>query len=538
MNLDFLKDFHKRMKKVGTYALINYNSIYKGTWKNYGFEENYEYINLIFAVMMFIMEQSLKDDICTLDDIAAYIDEINTKFFKKNLTYEQSRNLADFIVNTVLCDDGKAMYFKGYNFREKEYEDIHISFINNKIVYINDTVRRTSYYLTEDGYSLLLGTLEVENNMKLTIQEIIFKLHLDKADYDKAVDDIKQIFNLSRIQLQKIEESIRKIKENVLNFSSGAYENIQDENMDIIKDYRKKFQGYKQYIKEKIQEFYDNKIDLEKLDEEEKTNLNNLGIINQYLSRVIGEQQKILNSHFDFKKAYSNALTGMTAMAAIKRINFNNDLYEYILKDVSKLDALDKILRPLYLAKLPKYYNINKCLQYQKVIKAKMEDAEEEISLDEESFREEKEKELREKLLKYRELLETLLQYLINSSKKSMSLGEIVNIVNKDEKMKAKFIPSVEIFREVMIELLKSSYIDIEKMKKESEHSLEEDDIIDFQLNKMLLSLIEEDKKFSNIKAIEINKLFNENPVKIYGAAMDKGYVKTVTCSNIEFKLH
>ena len=80
MNLDFLKDFHKRMKKVGTYALINYNSIYKGTWKNYGFEENYEYINLIFAVMMFIMEQSLKDDICTLDDIAAYIDEINTKF--------------------------------------------------------------------------------------------------------------------------------------------------------------------------------------------------------------------------------------------------------------------------------------------------------------------------------------------------------------------------------------------------------------------------------------------------------------------------
>lgn len=538
MKLDFLKDFHKRMKKVGMYTVLSYNSILKGTWKTYGFEETYEHVNLLFAVMIFIMEQSLKDEICTLDDIAAYIDEINNKFFRKNLNYENCRALADFIVNTVLCDDGRAMYFMGYDFEEKEYKDIHIAYVSNKIEYVNETTRRTSYHLTDDGYSLLLGTLEVENNMKLTIQEIIFKLHLDKADYDKAADDIKQIFSLSRMQLQKIEESIRRIRENVLNFSSDEYGNILDENMNLIKEYRNKFKSYKQYINEKIEEFNNDDIRIDKLDEKDKDKLYNLGIINKYLDKVIGEQQKILNTHFDFKKAYSEALTGMTAMAVIKRINFNNDISDYIIKDAAKLGSLDKIFRPLYLSKPSKYYNINKCLQYQRTINFREDDAEEEIALDSESFMEEKKRELEIKLLKYRGVLELLLNFLVDSESKKISLSQIVTQVEDNKTLRESFIPSAEIFREIMIELLKSSYIDVNELRKEENNELEDDSLIGFQLNKMLLILIEENSKFSDVKVIETEKLIEDSPVKIHGALMDNGYVKTVTCSNIEFKFN
>ena len=48
----------------------------------------------------------------------------------------------------------------------------------NRIIYVDSEVRRTSYYLTEDGYNLLLSTLEIENNMKITIHEMIFRMHL------------------------------------------------------------------------------------------------------------------------------------------------------------------------------------------------------------------------------------------------------------------------------------------------------------------------------------------------------------------------
>lgn len=538
MNLDFLKDFHTRMKKVGIHTLIDYNSMFKNTWKSYGFEESYEYINLIYTLLMFIMEQSLKDEICTLDDIASYIDELNSKFFGKSLTYEQCKSLGDFIVNTVLCDEGRAMYFKGYDFEAKQYREINISYVSNKIVYINDTVRRTSYYLTDDGYSLLLGTLEVENNMKLTIQEIIFNLHLEKADYDKAVDDIKQIFNLSRIQLQKIEESIRRIRENVLNFSSEEYESILNDNLTIIMQQRNKFRAYREHVKEKIEEFYEQGIDVDKLDHENMDKLSNLGIINDYLSRVIGEQQKILSIHFDFKHAYSEALTGMTAVAAIKRINFNSEVYEPILSDVSKLIALDRILRPLYISNPLKFYNINRSLQYQRVIKVRDDELEEELSLDEDTFREEKKRELKERLLKYRGVLVVLFDYLSGSKDKRISLREIVEEIQKNKDVKTVFVPSVEIFREVMIELLKANHIDLGEIKKETNKSIQDDSQIDFELNKMVLALVEEDKRFSKIREIYINKLFDEIPVKIYGAQTDKGYVKAVICSNIDFKLN
>lgn len=51
----------------------------------------------------------------------------------------------------------------------------------NKIVYVENEVRRTSYYLTDDGYNLLLSTLEIEDNMKFNIHEIIFQASFGKT---------------------------------------------------------------------------------------------------------------------------------------------------------------------------------------------------------------------------------------------------------------------------------------------------------------------------------------------------------------------
>ena len=45
---------------------------------------------------------------------------------------------------------------------------------------------------------MMLGTMELENNLKLSIHEMLFKLHLEKADYNRAVDDIKNIFGQLR----------------------------------------------------------------------------------------------------------------------------------------------------------------------------------------------------------------------------------------------------------------------------------------------------------------------------------------------------
>lgn len=76
MQYEFLRHFPRRMKNVGLYAVLVQNSLQKTTWKQHGFQKTDEQFNMIFAVMLYIMEQSLKEENCTMDDIGAYIDKI------------------------------------------------------------------------------------------------------------------------------------------------------------------------------------------------------------------------------------------------------------------------------------------------------------------------------------------------------------------------------------------------------------------------------------------------------------------------------
>ena len=57
MQYEFLKNFPRRMKNVGLYAVLIQNSAQKMSWKQFGFSKFDEQLNLIFAVMLYIMEQ-------------------------------------------------------------------------------------------------------------------------------------------------------------------------------------------------------------------------------------------------------------------------------------------------------------------------------------------------------------------------------------------------------------------------------------------------------------------------------------------------
>ena len=62
MQYEFLKHFPRRMKHVGAYALLFANSSQKTIWKQYGFLKLDEQVNVIFALLLYLMEQSLKEE--------------------------------------------------------------------------------------------------------------------------------------------------------------------------------------------------------------------------------------------------------------------------------------------------------------------------------------------------------------------------------------------------------------------------------------------------------------------------------------------
>lgn len=526
---EFLKNFPRRMKNVGLYAVLIQNSIQKTSWKQFGYIKFDEQMNLIFAVMLYIMEQSLKEENCTMDDIGAYIDTLNSQYLDKKISYDDNRKLGDFIVNVILSNEGRAMYFDGYDFEQNAYHIMHVSYVANRIVYLDQEVRRTSYYLTDDGYNLILSTLEIENNMKLTIHEMIFQMHLEKQSYDKAVDEIKNVFNLMRIQLQKIQEAMGKIRRNALNYSVKDYEEILLGNLDTISDTKEKFQKYRELVRERAKKLEEENINVQRLGEKEAENLDNLKIIEGYLNRTIDEHQKILSSHFDLKALYTRELELLSQVSLIQRYSFRNEFYDKVLKNSTAISSLEGFFRPLFNRDPEKIYNLNKALQYQKPsVREEEEDTEELLDFDEKVYQKEQEKKRREKLKQYETSLGTLLDLV--TAKGEIALKDI------PEEIQDQLIPSVEIFKEIMVELIRNKEIDLDALKKERSEFIQEE-TADFQLNEMLLQLSENRFRDSRIHRLEIYRIEDGTTVTFNDVQNEKGERKCIHCSNILIRM-
>ena len=530
MQYDFLKHFPKRMKNVGLYAILVQNSSQKAIWRQYGFLKIDEQLNMIFAVMLYIMEQSLREENCTMDDIGAYIDTINVQHFEKNMTYEDCRKLGDFIVNVVLSNEGKVMHFDGFDFESNAYHIMHISYVANRIVYIDQELRRTSYYLTDDGYNLLLGTLEIENNMKLTIHEMIFQMHLEKQSYDKAVDEIKNVFNLLRIQLQKIQEAMGKIRRNALNYSVKDYEEILLENLETISDTKQKFQNYREMVKSRARELEETNINVKRLSPKDEEKLNHLKEIERYLNRAIDEHQKILNSHFDLKALYTKELEQLSQLSLIKRFSFRTEFYDKVLEDASALENLDYFLRPLFCQDIDKIYNLNKAFQLQKPVRKREEqDSQEVLDFDEDAWQKEQEELRKIKMKKYEDSLDCIFRYA--SENGEISLKQLQD-KTKDHEDRDRLIPCVEIFKEIMVELIRNREIDIEALQKERSAFIQEKSG-EFQLNDMVLQLVDEHKEYADIARIEAYRIPGDGAVVFEQVSDEEGRTKSIRCSNV-----
>lgn len=527
---EFLKNFEKRMKSVGRYSRLCENSFDKKLWKEYGIESRDEQMNMIFTLLLYIMEYSLREEDCTMDDIAMFLEDVNQEYYHKTYTFEENKVLAKFMVEDVLGNSGSSMYFKAFDYDNRQYKEINIRYIDNKVVYQDGGVKRTSYHLTEEGYNMVLSTMELENNLKITIHEMLFKLHLEKADYNKAVDDIKNIFGQLRKQSQKIEEAVHTIKRNALAYSVEDYKNIMEETISTVVDTREKFNIHRQFIEEKIKEFEEKEMNQKEFTPKEKDNLNNLRIIGGYLTRTLDEHQRIFAQHFDLKKLYEYELENYSNMNLVQRFPFRSGVYDLIIKDANLLQNVDKICNPLYIGRMNKIFNPEKMLEYQKKLrKSQMEEEDIELDFDGEAYNQEKEQRRQERMKKYGESITVILDKLIEQGE--LTLRWLSRECSEEERN--VLIPTAEIFREIIIEFLTEGIIDLSQLRKEQTEYLM-DSSEGFVLNEMLLTIME-NRKYRNIGKLYIFPIENEDYVHFQNVADEMGNRKNFKCSNIGF---
>lgn len=519
------------MKCVGRYSVLCSNSFDKKLWKEYGVETRDEQMNMLFTLLLFIMEYSLREENCTMDEIAAFVEDVSYEYYGRQLNFEQSREFARFMVEDILGNSGSSMYFKAFDYEQRIYKEINIRYIDNKVVYLESGVRRTSYYLTDEGYNMVLATMEMENNLKLSIHEMLFRLHLEKADYNHAVDDIKNIFGQLRKQSQKIEEAILAVRRNALAYSVEEYGKLIEDTIGTVAETREKFQLHRQFIEEKIQEFEEKQMNAEEFTAKEKENLGNLRAIGRYLTRTLDEHQRILGQHFDLKNLYDEELENYSNMTLVQRFPFRSEFYDLILKDASLLKNVDKVFQPLFTGRPNKIFNPEKVLEYQKKLKKSNIDEEDvELDFDQEAYDREKEQKRLERMKKYEGCVRVILEKLLKYGTLTL---ETLNMECVETERKL-LLPTAEIFREVVIEFLTAGMIDVAALKKEQmDYLMDASD--GFVLNEMLLGILE-DKKFRKIRKIYVFPMEDSDYVHFQQVLNEVGNIRNFKCSNVGFQ--
>lgn len=535
---DFLNNFKQRMKNVSSSALLHRSIVYKDTLSStFGFTEYDEQVNLVYLLLRYIMDRSLKEEYCTLDDMAVFLEEINLEYFKKDINRDSYVSLANFIVNEIVLNDGNMTFFNCLNPDKKEFNKVYVQLIGHKRTRESNMA---TYYLTDEGYNLLLSTFEFEDNMNLTVQELIFKTSLENKDYDKALNDVKNIFALSKKQVQLLLDNIVRIKENIMTFTAEDYEKSIQDSIKVIKEQDDKFKAHKEEIEKRERDL--RVLHLEKedsLDNEEKAEIFNklekLGEIKKELSKITFEHSKIINVHFEFKDVYTKALLSSIEYSKKEMINIKEDVEDLIIKDLSNLDLIPMLMSPLYIKSINKEYNLMASLIPQKEKQSVVESSTEvSLCMDETEYlkeKEEKERKNKEKNDRYKNVIRVLFNHGVNN-KLQFKLSDILDYLNNEENKDNYnlLVPDIYILREVLIELLFMKEFTIEQLKKDIKKITKDSNSeFSFEPLRIIVDLVNEEKDFKLINAVKIKKPKDKEMINI---AKDGKSLKAI---NIEF---
>ena len=219
-------------------------------------------------------------------------------------------------------------------------------------------------------------------------------------------------------------------------------------------------------------------------------------------------------------------------MSLIQRFNLRTEVYDEVLKQPLALDHMDYFLRPLFMKSLDKTYNLNKCIELQRPISKKKKEEEFFTTIEEESMEDFIQEQKRQRLERYVESLTLLLSLVFQNG--SIELSEIKEQLD-DAKLQ-QLIPSVEIFKEIMIELLQAKSLDIPRLEQERSENISEQHY-EFQLSTCLLDILEQQFPLKRIETLSVTRTETGEIVTFEQVKDEEGRKKTIRCSNIRLEV-
>lgn len=274
----------------------------------------------------------------------------------------------DYVIKDCLQNSGIPHYFSTYNFELNREEKINVKLIDDKRISIgNDNVY--TYYMTPQGYKFMFNTLEIEDALKVSIEQFKLNLSIKKRNFNAARNNADSLFNISKTQIQRINYFIKRVKEDIGSTGIEEYEKIYNSTFSSIDEQKEGYDNLYELIgrvENSIIDSNNNGIQREKI----KKEIEDISYIKNRLKFIINEQSNLLLKQQQLQKIYNDAVDNILYIGFENRLNFEEVIIKRLEENPELSYSLIKVLRPLFKPDTNKFFNIKMALREQRIAMA------------------------------------------------------------------------------------------------------------------------------------------------------------------------
>lgn len=379
---EFLTAFEKRMQIV---AIVD--SILNRKNRDMEIERIFpdrQLENLVFSVLVFIMDKTLsEDEECSLGHIAEFIKGILPESYGISLSPEMYYRVAEYIVKSILQNDGAPLYYPVMNYTEGKMTELRIKLIDDRVIE-TDGGYKISYVLTDQGYDFLFRTKEVEQEIRFTIEELKLRELIKRKNYKKALQQSTNLIQMVRQKKKDLQQFMLKIRESIYDVEiekfeeliNSTYELLQEE-YDVLSDIKNMIALSERRLREELALSG-------QLDEDLRKAQREITMIRNNINTTLKEQQDLILDRHNLSKIYVDTIREAFSFTLEKRFDFEEEILRKLERCTdSTLDRLWQLVNCLFLPKPYRHLNILSLFERQGRLKQEEEDGLHGIALEE-----------------------------------------------------------------------------------------------------------------------------------------------------------
>lgn len=495
---DFLEAFEKRMEWIGIVeSVVNrrgrdmeIESLFPGN----------SFVNVIFSTLIYIMEKTLSEDSdCDIGNIAEFLEELLKEYYNLNLEKNSYVKIANYIIKNVLQNSGAPYDFKTMNYTESKEVDIRIRVIDDRLVETNGT-RKVIYTLTKQGYEFLFRTKEVDEEIKLTMEELKLKELIKRKNFKKAKEQSYNLINMVRQKKNEINLFMFKIRENIHNVDINEYEKLLRSTFELLND---EYNLLNEIMKMTINSEKNIRLEYDRsngIDEKIIKAQNEIRQINENIKITLNEQKELILSRQSLSQLYIDYISTSFSYSFENRYDFEEKIVLMMEKHIEAVEDFWKLVNPLFMPDINRNLNIRSVYERQGILK-NIEDKPDNI-IEPEELQEDLEK---KRIEIYNEIYVNIIDKLTNftiAQGNKTTFKEFLNSIDKD--MMEKFTYDRLIFT-TMLKLYDMEKIDV-RAWIESEEAMIINPSEEFSIEYCLFKLTDSNPNFGEIKLIKVYK--------------------------------